>query len=404
MILTQQPQQIKIHKPLLNGIANSLAQIFNEDRYSDKVLEKLFKQNKQWGSRDRKFIAESVYDIVRHYRLLSHLAQSKNNYWFITSVYFVLKNIELPDWPEFKHVNKELILTEYGNVKNDFGLFNSYPKELEEVCISELGKETWEKEALAMNAQADVVLRVNTLKTNTAELQKKLLEEGIETEKVKNNDDALILKKRANVFSNKYFKEGFFEIQDRGSQEIVRFCAAEPKQFVIDSCAGAGGKSLALAAAMQNKGRIVSMDVAQWKLDEATKRAKRAGVFNLETKLIDGPKVIERYKEKADLVLLDVPCSGLGVIKRNPDTKWKFTKASFEKTKQLQQQILKDHCNMVKAGGTLVYSTCSILPSENEAQVQEFLKENQNFTFVSEKHIYPSEGSDGFYMCKLKRK
>ena len=404
MILTEQPQQIKIHKPLLNGIATSLALIFNENRYSDKVLEKLFKQNKQWGSRDRKFIAESVYDIVRHYRLLSHLAQTKNNYWFITSVYFVLKNIELPPWPEFKHVNKEQIIAEYTNLRTDFNIFNSYPEELAEVCISELGKEKWEREALAMNTMAEVVLRVNTLKTNTEELQKKLLLEKIETEKLKDTDNALSLKKRANIFSTSCFKEGLFEIQDQGSQQIVMFCKPEPKQFVIDACAGAGGKSLALAALMQNKGRIISMDVAQWKLDELSKRAKRAGAFNIETKLIDKPEQIERFKEKADLVLLDVPCSGLGVLKRNPDTKWKFNKATFEKTKQLQQEILNDYSCMVKlGGGTLVYSTCSILTSENRAQVDHFLKKNNTFVIAEERTIYPSEGFDGFYMCKLRR-
>jgi len=403
VILTEQPQQIKIHKPLLNGIASSLAMIFNENRYSDKVLEKLFKQNKQWGSRDRKFVAESVYDITRHFSLLTHLAQTKNNYWFITSVYFVLKNIELPSWPEFKHVNKELIIVEYENLRTDFNTFNSYPEVLAEVCTQELGKEKWEREALAMNTMAEVVLRVNTLKTNTAELQKKLLGEKIETEKLKDHENTLILKKRGNVFSTAAFKEGLFEIQDQGSQQIVVFCKPEPKQFVIDACAGAGGKSLALAALMQNKGRIISMDVGQWKLDELAKRAKRAGAFNIETKLIDKPEAMERYKEKADLVLLDVPCSGLGVLKRNPDTKWKFNIATFGKTKELQQQILNDYSTMVKLGGTLVYSTCSILPSENEEQVKLFIQKNNSFVIIDEKMIYPSEGFDGFYMCKLKR-
>jgi len=404
VILTQQPQQIKIHKPLLNGIASSLALIFNENRYSDKVLEKLFKQNKQWGSRDRKFVAESVYDIVRHFSLLTHLAQTKNNYWFITSVYFVLKNIELPAWPEFKHVNKEQIIADYESLRSDFNTFNSYPEVLAEVCTSELGKEKWQREALAMNTMAEVVLRVNTLKTNTADLQKKLVAEKIETEKLKDNENTLMLKKRANVFSTAAFKEGLFEIQDQGSQQIVTFCKPEPKQFVIDSCAGAGGKSLALAAMMQNKGRIISMDVAQWKLDELAKRAKRAGAFNIETRLIDKPEVIERYKEKADLVLLDVPCSGVGVLKRNPDTKWKFNKATFEKTKELQKQILNDHSTMVKPKGILVYSTCSILPSENEEQIKSFLNKNDSFEMIEQTTIYPSEGFDGFYMCRLKRK
>jgi len=404
VLLSKPLEAQKLHKIILNGIASSLASIFNDNRYSDKVLERLFKQNKQWGARDRRFVAESVYDIVRHYRLISHLAQTKNNYWFITAVYLVLKGIELPAWPEFKHVNKEQILTEYEQAKSNFCLFQSYPDNIKEVCVSELGEEIWRREAEAMNKQAEVVLRVNTLKTNTNALQEKLKLEKIETESINGIANALALKKRANVFTTSGFKEGLFEIQDYGSQQIGLFASPQPGQFVIDACAGAGGKSLHLAALMQNKGRIVSMDVTQWKLDELSKRAKRAGVHNLETRLIEANKTIEKFENKADLILLDVPCSGLGVLKRNPDTKWKFTMDTFKKTKQLQVQILKDYSVMLKAGGKMVYSTCSILPSENKEQIEIFLKNNANFVVEEEKTIYPSEGFDGFYMCKLKRK
>ncbi len=404
MLLSQQTEAVKLHKVVLNGIAGSLVLIFKENRYSDKVLEKLFKQNKQWGSRDRRFVAESVYDIVRYYKLLSHLAQSTNNFWFITAVYLVLKGIDLPDWPEFKHVNKELILQEYENVKTNFNLFQSYSDSMVEVCEKELGKDIWQREAEAMNKTAEVVLRVNTLKTNLKTLKEKLLKDGMETEEIASVENALILKKRANVFSNINFKEGLFEIQDCGSQQIGLFAGVEPKQFVIDACAGAGGKSLHLAALMQNKGRVLSLDIGQWKLDELIKRAKRAGVHNVETKLIENAQTISQLKEKADVVLLDVPCSGIGVLKRNPDTKWKFNTEVFEKTKQLQQQILSDYSVMVKSGGHMVYSTCSILPSENKEQVNSFLEKNSSFDFVEEKTIFPSEGFDGFYMCKLRKK
>ncbi len=404
MLFSKPLEDQKLHKVILNGIASSLASVFNDNRYSDKVLERLFKQNKQWGSRDRKFIAESVYDIVRYYRLISHLAQTKNNYWFITAVYLVLKGIELPAWPEFKHVNKEQILLEYEQAKKDFCLFQSYPDNIQEVCVSELGEEIWKREAEAMNKQAEVVLRVNTLKTNASALQEKLKTEKIETATISGISNALVLKKRANVFTTSGFKEGLFEIQDAGSQQIGFFANPQPGQFVIDACAGAGGKSLHLAALMQNKGRIVSMDVTQWKLDELSKRTKRAGVHNLETRLIEGNKTIEKFENKADLILLDVPCSGLGVLKRNPDTKWKFTMETFKKTKQLQAQILEDYSLMLKSGGKLVYSTCSILPSENKEQIEHFLKNNTNFVLEEEKTLYPSEGFDGFYMCKLKKK
>ena len=404
MFAPEKNQVIKLHKTLLNGIATALSQIFNENRYSDKVLERLFKQNKQWGSRDRKFVAEAVYDIVRYYRLLSHLAESKNNFWFITAVYLVLKEIELPDWPEFKHVNKQLIQNKFNEAKSNFALFQSYPDNINELCIKEVGNEIWEREAAAMNEIAEVVIRVNTLKTNSKKLQEELAKDDIESYTIQHVPNALGLKKRSNIFSNRNFKDGLFELQDSGSQEIGLYTGAEPKQTVIDACAGAGGKSLQLAALMQNKGRIISMDVTQWKLDELNKRAKRAGVHNLETRLIEGSKTISALKDKADLLLLDVPCSGLGVLKRNPDTKWKFSKETFDKTNALQQQILSDYAVMVKSGGTLVYSTCSILPSENREQVNTFLQNNNIFEFVDDRTIYPSEGYDGFYMCKLKRK
>lgn len=393
--------QIKLHKVILNGIASALSQIFKENRYSDKVLEKVFKQNKQWGSRDRKFIAESVYDIVRHFRLLSHLAQSQNNYWFITSVYLVIKGYELPQWPEFKDLNKEFVLKEFEKAKTNFLLFNSYSNEMNDVCVKELGEEKWQQEAIAMNKQAPVVIRVNTLKANLQKLKQNLLNDNIDTSEINELNNALVLNKRSNIFTNVNFKEGYFELQDAGSQAVGNFVGAKEKDLVIDACAGAGGKSLQLSALMNNKGKIVSMDVAQWKLDELMKRAKRSGANNIETCLIENGNFPTKYKEKADVLLLDVPCSGIGVIKRNPDTKWKFNVEVFEKTKVLQREIINTYAGMLKPGGRLIYSTCSILPSENREQVNWFLEKNSNFTFSKEKTIFPSEGYDGFYMCEL---
>ena len=173
--------------------------------------------------------------------------------------------------------------------------------------------------------------------------------------------------------------------------------------FVIDACAGAGGKTLHMAALMENKGRILSMDITKWKLDELKKRARRATASNVEPRLIEGSKTIKRLECKADRLLLDVPCSGLGVIKRNPDAKWKLDAGFIERTKELQQKILTDYSIMTKKGGQMVYSTCSILPSENRQQVDIFLKANKNFEFIKDKSILPSAGFDGFYMALIKR-
>ena len=146
------------------------------------------------------------------------------------------------------------------------------------------------------------------------------------------------------------------------------------------------------------------MDTEAWKLEELQKRARRGGVSNMEAKVIESGKTIKRLANSADRLLLDVPCSGIGVLKRNPDAKWKLSVEFLQKIRELQQHIIRDYCDMLKPGGLMVYSTCSILPSENENQVQQFLLENNRFELVEEKHIYPSEGFDGFYMALLEKK
>ena len=394
---------MKLYKNLVNSVAETLQEIFTKNRYADKAIEKLFQQNPQWGSRDRRFVAEAVYDIVRNYRLYSELAQSQKNFWFITAVWLVVKEIEFPDWQEFKHVDKNFILREKENFKTNLPVYESYPDWLWNLGTKELGKEIWEREALAMNKQAPVVLRVNTLKISGEKFEEAFKLQNIQLKKVDGVADAYELVKRENVFQNKLFKEGWFEVQDAGSQQISEFVNPKMNEYIIDACAGAGGKTLHLASLMKNKGKVVSLDVGDYKLEELKKRAKRAGAFNVEARLIEDSKTIKRLEGKADRVLLDVPCSGLGVLKRNPDAKWKLSEETVNKTKDLQQKILLDYSVMVKPGGSLFYSTCSILPSENKEQVDKFLASDENFKFVKDKTILPSEGFDGFYMCELIR-
>ena len=273
---------------------------------------------------------------------------------------------------------------------------------MDELCEKELGNR-WDEELTALNAEAKVVLRVNTLRTTVKELQQQLEEREVFTEIDKNFPDALIMEERQNVFQLPEFKEGMFEVQDAGSQAISTFANPTPGMRIIDACAGGGGKTLHLAALIQNKGRIISMDTEQWKLDELKKRARRAGVSTVETRVIDSSKVIKRLEKTADLVLLDVPCSGLGVLKRNPDAKWKLSPAFIDDVRKAQADILTSYSAMVKPGGSLVYATCSILYSENEDQVKKFLEGNTSFELQKERRIWPSEGFDGFYMAQFKR-
>jgi 16S rRNA (cytosine967-C5)-methyltransferase len=394
---------MKLYKNLVNAVALTLQEIIRDKRYADKALERQFKQHPQWGSRDRRFIAEGVYDAVRYYRLYAHLAQSENNFWFITAVWLIVKGHELPDWQEFVHVNREAIKKEYERSAQVFALAESYPDWLITRAEEELGEELAKNELRAMNIQAPVFLRVNTLLCTMQQCLSELEKSGIAVERVPNTDCALRLLKRENIFTQTVFKKGWIEVQDAGSQLISEFVNPLPGQTIIDACAGAGGKSLHLAALMNNKGKIISLDVEDWKLEELKKRAKRANAQNIETQKIELPKTLDVLSQRADKILLDVPCSGTGVFRRNPDAKWKLSNEVIEKTRGIQKEIISTYHKMLKPGGELIYSTCSILPSENENTVQAFLAQNPAFELVEEKHIFPSAGFDGFYMAKLKK-
>jgi 16S rRNA (cytosine967-C5)-methyltransferase len=218
-------------------------------------------------------------------------------------------------------------------------------------------------------------------------------------------DDCVQLAERANVFLSKSFKLGHFEVQDANSQQVAPALQAEPGMRVIDACAGAGGKSLHLAALMKNKGKIIAMDVSDKKLEQLRERSTRDGATCIETRVIESTKVIKRLKDGADRVLLDVPCSGLGVIRRNPDSKWKLMREEVERLRGLQAEILSGYSQMCKSGGVLVYATCSIAPSENSAQVKKFISQNETvWSLEAEQTFLPQRsGPDGFYFARLKR-
>jgi 16S rRNA (cytosine967-C5)-methyltransferase len=401
----QKKAKVKLYRNLCVAVVDGLQQIFAEQKHADKVIEKILKSNPKWGARDRRFIAETTYDIVRWYRLFKELAQAGDeDYWKLLGVWCVWNKTEFPDWEELADIKPKRIIDAYEELKTKRPLRESIPDWLDELGEKELGN-AWEKELESLNEEAKVVLRVNTLKVSRKELRQQLEEgEGIVTESPAEFTDALILEERQNIFTRQQFKDGLFEVQDAGSQMIAPFLQVAPGMRVVDACAGAGGKTLHLASLMQNKGRIIAMDTEEWKLDELKKRARRAGAGNIETRLIENSKTIKRLENSCDRLLLDVPCSGLGVLKRNPDAKWKLNLDFMNRVKELQQQILADYSNMVKSGGLMVYSTCSLLPAENEEQVALFLKKHSaKFELQEQKTLLPSQGFDGFYMARLKR-
>ncbi len=408
MKIKEDKKPLRFHNNLVNATVDALNYIFNDGIYADKAVQTALKRDARFGARDRKFIAETIYDIVRWKRLYNEIAETKNHYnkrnlWKLVAVWAVVNNHKLPDWKEFAKTPVRRIKGRFKELQKIRKFKESIPDWLDELGEKELGK-SWDAEINALNQQAQVVLRTNTLKTSPLRLQQLLAKEGIETVLLKNYPDALLLKERKNVFQTPFFKDGLFEVQDASSQKVAEFCNVKPGQRVIDACAGAGGKTLHLAALMENKGQLIAMDIYGNKLTELKRRAKRNNAHNIQTKVIESTKTIKKLKGTADVVLLDSPCSGLGVLKRNPDAKWKLQPEFIDKIKATQAEIIDRYAQMVKAGGTLVYATCSILPSENEEQVKKFLSLHQEFELIDSKTIAAAQsGFDGFYMAKMKK-
>jgi 16S rRNA (cytosine967-C5)-methyltransferase len=395
---------MKLHNNTIRGVHTALEAIFEQGQYADKVIERTLKSNPKWGAKDRSFIAETTYEMVRWWRLVNFLSPSKDP-WDLFGTYWLMQGNELPPWDEFARLQTEKIKSKYDSI-TDPGLLESIPEWLQTLGSKELG-EKWEAEIHALNEEAEVVLRVNTLKTTRERLKNLLEADGIRSYLVKGYPDALVLEERQNVFRHPSFKEGLFEVQDASSQLVAAALQVEPGMRVIDACAGAGGKSLHLAALMGNKGKVISMDVEEWKLQQAKLRARRNGVSIFEPKIIEGSKTIKRLKESADRLLLDVPCSGLGVLRRNPDTKWKLSLESIAKVQATQQELLQSYPSMLKKGGQLVYATCSILPSENEDQIKKFLESEagKDFELIEDRKVLAQEsGFDGFYIARLLKK
>ena len=403
---------MRLHRNLVYTTIDSLNAIFNEGEYADKVVARALKKDKRWGSSDRKFVAETIYEIVRWKRLYAEIAEVKepydrDNLWRMFAVWAVLRGYPIPDWRQLEGTPERKIKGRFDELSKVRALKESIPDWMDELGAKELGEAVWAKEIAAQNQPAKVILRTNTLKGTKENLRNTLMDLNIETEYLKDQPEALVLKERANVFLTDAFKQGLFEVQDANSQLVAGFLDVKPGMRVVDTCAGAGGKTLHIASLMENKGQLIAMDLYESKLKQLKLRAKRNGAFNIEYRIIDTTKVIKKLHEKADRVLIDAPCSGLGVLKRNPDSKWKLQPEFIDNIRKVQSEVLESYSKIVKPGGKLVYATCSVLPSENQEQVQKFLKTEigQQFTFVEDRKLLASEsGFDGFYMALLERK
>jgi 16S rRNA (cytosine967-C5)-methyltransferase len=401
----------------------------------DAVTGDYFRVRRYIGSKDRAAIVQRVYDITRaHARLRWHLEQvgSKAYPRSLVIAFMVLgENMgeqqvkDLFDGgqyaPEPLAQEEIAILGKLRSRKLDdkdmpLAVRVECPPQYEEVLKNYFGDD-FESEMQAMITSAPLDLRVNAWGNNREEVKKSLAKDGIETSETPYSPWGLRAKGKAFVSKSKAFHKGMVSIQDEGSQLIAHVCDAKPGQQVLDYCAGGGGKTLALAAAMQRKGRIVAMDNDERRLEKGRERYKKAGVSDIiEVRPLSDErhrKWLRRQKETFDIVLLDVPCSGTGTWRRNPDSRWDSHAPPTDELLKTQAEILEKTAGTVKPGGKLIYATCSLLPAENEEQMETFLKAHPEFTVkpVDEKlgdkymRLTPKRhDTDAFFAAVLEKK
>jgi 16S rRNA (cytosine967-C5)-methyltransferase len=277
--------------------------------------------------------------------------------------------------------------------------------------------------ATAMNTRAPMCVRTNTVKGTRDELRSHLAEERVVAQPTRLSPVGLTLETRVNAFGLTAFREGLFEVMDEGSQLVAEAVAPPPRSRVVDACAGAGGKTLALAAMLANQGRILALDTNGKKLEELRRRARRAGISNLSAREINGPVLPDEAKLGAwDRVLVDAPCSGLGTLRRNPEARWRLTPKQVDAYPADQLALMIAYAPLVAVGGRLIYATCSVLREENDAVVERFLVERPDFVVFPLKEIWGKaraaelgdetflrllphvHDTDGFFAAVLRRK
>ncbi|MBL4815141.1 RsmB/NOP family class I SAM-dependent RNA methyltransferase [Shewanella sp.] len=388
-------------------VINVLDMVLSEGKPLDRAYSHHF-SGLQLAPSEQARITVVAGDILRKLNLYCYLSDVKSEEMSrmgtrLINVWHMFHELELPKMQYALQVDEREYFDRLEKAKAQPALWDGCPEWLDTMGQAQLG-DAWAKERAALSTQPKRYLRVNLLKCTREDLGKKLRNEQVQTKEVEGVDTALEVTSDSALFRTESFKKGWFEQQDAGSQLVAAAVDAKPGMRVIDACAGAGGKTLSIAAQMQGKGRLLAMDVEQWKLDSLKQRARRANAHNVETRIIASSKTIKRLKLSADRVLLDVPCSGLGVLKRNPDAKWRDTPERLPVLVELQKHILQSYSRMVKVGGMLIYATCSIMPEENRDQIDAFLAENEHFKLIEDENISVADsGFDGFYLAKLER-
>ncbi|MES2996423.1 MAG: class I SAM-dependent methyltransferase [Verrucomicrobiota bacterium] len=391
---------MKLHRPLAAAAAVILKNVFREHKVLDHELAAAFEANPKWGKRDRGFIAETVFEIARWRRALEFVAGS-GQIRALCAAQWRRMGVPLADWWEHPGVSEdEMARREFELDDQPRAVRESIPDWLDETGAAELGGD-WDKELAALNQRAPVFLRANTLRGFRERALAWLAAHEVVATEVPGLPDAVVLA-QGSILPKAMRVDGRVEIQDAGSQRIAPMLEAKPGEFVIDACSGAGGKTLHLAALMENEGRIHALDVNAAKLEQLKSRAKRAGVTMIRTAPILGDTVAG-FAGKADALLIDAPCSGLGTLRRQPDLKWRLKPGELDRLRAVQAELLGSYPAMLKPGGRLVYATCSLLRSENRKQVDALLSRG-GFTLEEEITVSPAkDGCDGFYAARLRK-
>ena len=399
---------------------------------ADSVLRRFFLNRKYLGSNDRRIIATAYFGTIKNFLRLEAIAQDAistevHRSELIVAAYFIVFENEEPE-------TMRLYLTELPNsFKSDYprqafqamadrdreehrlrtlsaneklSVLHSFPLWF----VTELEKEYQhnivEPLLIALNTEAPISVRVNTTVISREELRKELSVQGIETEFSTLSNYGLLLHKRMNIWDLPSFKRGAFEIQDEASQLVAPFAGIHSNRIkILDACAGAGGKTLHFSSLLENHGEIFATDVDGRKLEELKKRVVRSHAQNI--RIVHPDKYDSIFKNKSewfDIVLLDVPCSGTGTLRRNPSIKWNLTEEMLAELIAKQQTILEANKNFVKPGGILLYATCSILKSEGEEQIEWFCRKHPEFHLEETKRTHPeTDRCDGFFVARLKK-
>jgi 16S rRNA (cytosine967-C5)-methyltransferase len=401
------PLREKLYE-ISSEICTTLGVVFWENVYATKAIQHTMKRHREWEDDKRAAFSEAVYDIIRWWRLLWYIigqepSAEETDLQKIITIYLFSKKGDITALQNKRGLDVSQVLQRIENTKTSRALREALPDWLDIQGEKELDIR-WDPVIAALNKTPDLTIRVNMLKTTAREVSVILRKEGIIAEPIKGNPDALLIREKTNVFTLQSFNAGLFEVQDAASQMVSRILDPQPGMRVVDACAGEGGKTLLLAALIKNKGKIIALDTQEWRLRELRKRATKAGADTIETRLITSSKKYKRMQDTADRLLLDVPCSGLGTLRRNPDIKWKLTSNDLDRLKHVQHDLLERYCSLLKPLGTMVYSVCSIFPSEGEFQVQQFLKNHEDYCLLKEKRYWPdTDRTDGFYTALIQR-